>query len=32
MRFKVLAPHRAHWSDMSDKDVHDVTAYLVTLK
>jgi cytochrome c oxidase cbb3-type subunit 3 len=27
-----LAPHRALWSVMSDKDVHDVTAYLVTLK
>lgn len=27
-----LTPHRALWSVMSDKDVHDVTAYLVTLK
>jgi len=27
-----LAPHRALWSVMSDKDVHDVTAYLVTIK
>jgi cytochrome c oxidase cbb3-type subunit 3 len=27
-----LAPHRALWSVMSDKDVHDVTAYLVTVK
>jgi cytochrome c oxidase cbb3-type subunit 3 len=27
-----LAPHRALWSVMTDKDVHDVTAYLVTLK
>jgi cytochrome c oxidase cbb3-type subunit 3 len=27
-----LAPHRALWSVMSDKNVHDVTAYLVTLK
>lgn len=27
-----LAPHRALWSVMSDKDMHDVTAYLVTAK
>jgi cytochrome c oxidase cbb3-type subunit 3 len=27
-----LAPHRALWNVLSDKDVHDVTAYLVTLK
>ena len=27
-----LAPHRALWGVMSDKDVHDVTAYLVTVK
>jgi cytochrome c oxidase cbb3-type subunit 3 len=27
-----LAPHRALWTTMTDKDVHDVTAYLVTVK
>jgi cytochrome c oxidase cbb3-type subunit 3 len=27
-----LAPHKALWSVMSDQDMHDVTAYLVTLK
>jgi hypothetical protein len=27
-----LAGHRALWSTLTDKDMHDVTAYLATLK
>jgi cytochrome c oxidase cbb3-type subunit III len=27
-----LAPHRAMWTSLTDKDMHDVTAYLATLK
>ncbi len=27
-----LAPHRALWTKLSDKDMHDVTAYLASLK
>jgi cytochrome c oxidase cbb3-type subunit 3 len=27
-----LAPHRALWSKLSDKTMHDVTAYLATIK
>ena len=27
-----LAPHRALWTKLTDKDMHDVTAYLATLK
>lgn len=27
-----LAPHRALWSRLTDKDMHDVTAYLASLK